>query len=61
MKKKATPALIGGTGKVGRHIAAEVLRHGCTVRMLVRDPKKTVNQKHGIEMVGMHCGKRGRN
>lgn len=51
MKKKATLALIGGTGKVGRHIAAEALRYGCTVRMLVRDPKKMVNQKNGIEMI----------
>ena len=32
-------AIIGGTGKVGRYIAAKAIQNGHKVRMLVRNPK----------------------
>lgn len=32
-------AIIGGTGKVGRYIAAKAIQNGYKVRMLVRNPK----------------------
>ncbi|KGR85402.1 NAD(P)H-binding protein [Lysinibacillus odysseyi] len=44
-------AIIGGTGKAGRHIAAEALQKGYQVRMLVRDPGKLKHLDKSIEIV----------
>lgn len=44
-------AIIGGTGKAGRHIAAEALQKGYQVRMLVRDPRKLKHLDKSIEIV----------
>ncbi|MFJ7736517.1 NAD(P)-dependent oxidoreductase [Lysinibacillus sp. NPDC097287] len=43
--------IIGGTGKVGRHIATKTLQNGFQVRMLVRNPEKLVNKDERIEVV----------
>lgn len=44
-------AIIGGTGKVGRRIAAQALQKGYQVRMLVRDPEKLRQLDKRIEAV----------
>lgn len=44
-------AIIGGTGKVGRRIAAQALQKGYQVRMLVRDPGKLRQLDKRIEVV----------
>ncbi|MUG44210.1 NAD(P)H-binding protein [Paenibacillus woosongensis] len=44
-------AIIGGTGKVGRYIAAAALRKGYQVRMLVRNPQKLDSQDGRIEIL----------
>ncbi len=44
-------AIIGGTGKVGRHIASRALEQGYQVRMLVRNPKKLTYRDSKIEIV----------
>lgn len=44
-------AIIGGTGKVGRHIAFRALENGYQVRMLVRNPKKLTVRDDRIEIV----------
>ncbi|MCM3602792.1 NAD(P)H-binding protein [Robertmurraya korlensis] len=44
-------AIIGGTGKVGRHIASRALENGYQVRMLVRDPEKLTFRDARIEIV----------
>lgn len=44
-------AIIGGTGKVGRRIAAQALQEGYQVRMLVRDPEKLRQLDKRIEVV----------
>ncbi|KOS64358.1 NAD(P)H-binding protein [Lysinibacillus agricola] len=44
-------AIIGGTGKVGRHIAAHAIQKGYHVRMLVRNPEKLLYKDEKIEIV----------
>lgn len=44
-------ALIGGTGKAGRHIASKALENGYHVRMLVRNPEKLTIRDDRIEIV----------
>ncbi|USK57746.1 NAD(P)H-binding protein (plasmid) [Cytobacillus solani] len=44
-------AIIGGTGKVGRHIAFRALEQGYQVRMLVRNPEKINFRDSKIEIV----------
>ncbi|QDP99621.1 NAD-dependent epimerase/dehydratase family protein [Lysinibacillus fusiformis] len=44
-------AIIGGTGKVGRHIAARALEKGYQVRMLVRNPEKLTFRDARVEIV----------
>ncbi|MGE8038059.1 NADH-flavin reductase [Lysinibacillus sp. KCTC 33748] len=44
-------AIIGGTGKVGRHIAARAIEKGYHVRMLVRNPDKVLYKNDKIEIV----------
>ncbi|MFJ8104123.1 NAD(P)-dependent oxidoreductase [Lysinibacillus sp. NPDC096212] len=44
-------AIIGGTGKVGRYIAAKALQNGYQVRMLVRNPDKLTLRDDRIEIV----------
>ncbi|MDD1503865.1 NAD(P)H-binding protein [Lysinibacillus sp. CNPSo 3705] len=44
-------AIIGGTGKVGRHIAAQAIQKGYHVRMLVRNPEKLLYKNDAIEIV----------
>jgi putative NADH-flavin reductase len=44
-------AIIGGTGKVGRHIASKALENGYQVRMLVRNPKKLTFSDNRVEIV----------
>ncbi|WP_139492417.1 NAD(P)-dependent oxidoreductase [Brevibacillus dissolubilis] len=44
-------ALIGGTGKVGRHLASKALEHGYRVRMLVRNPQKLSFRDDRIEIL----------
>lgn len=58
MKSNEMVAIIGGTGKVGRYIAAAALRQGYQVRMLVRNPNKLVNQDDKIEIVEGHADNR---
>jgi putative NADH-flavin reductase len=51
MNKPLKIAIIGGTGKVGRRIATKALENGYQVRMLVRDPKKSIIRDNRIEIV----------
>ncbi|MDE5052956.1 NAD(P)H-binding protein [Niallia taxi] len=51
MNKPLKIAIIGGTGKVGRRIATKALENGYQVRMLVRDPKKSIIRDDRIEIV----------
>ncbi|MFB7160175.1 NAD(P)H-binding protein [Lysinibacillus sp. NPDC056232] len=44
-------AIIGGTGKVGRHIATRAIENGYHVRMLVRNPDKLLYKNDKIEIV----------
>ncbi|MFJ6207955.1 NAD(P)H-binding protein [Lysinibacillus sp. NPDC092081] len=44
-------AIIGGTGKVGRHIASHAIQKGYHVRMLVRNPDKLLYKNDKIEVV----------
>ncbi|MFJ7952933.1 NAD(P)H-binding protein [Lysinibacillus sp. NPDC096418] len=44
-------AIVGGTGKVGRHIAAKAVQNGYQVRMLVRNPEKITYKDNRIEVV----------
>ncbi|MBM7602424.1 putative NADH-flavin reductase [Metabacillus crassostreae] len=44
-------AIIGGTGKVGRHIATRALEKGYQVRMLVRNPENSSFNDERIEIV----------
>lgn len=44
-------AIIGGTGKVGRHIASRALANGYRVRMLVRNPDKVSSRDARLEIV----------
>lgn len=44
-------AIIGGTGTVGRHIAARAIEKGYHVRMLVRNPDKVLYKNDKIEIV----------
>ncbi|KOP72779.1 NADH-flavin reductase [Lysinibacillus sp. FJAT-14745] len=44
-------AIIGGTGKVGRHIATHAIQKGYHVRMLVRNPEKLQYKNDAIEIV----------
>ncbi|AZV41808.1 NAD(P)H-binding protein [Peribacillus asahii] len=43
--------IIGGTGKVGRHIATNAIQKGYKVRMLVRNPEKLLCKNDKIEIV----------
>lgn len=47
-------AIIGGTGKVGRHLAAIAIKNGYQVRMLVRNPEKITYKDEKIEIVEGH-------
>ena len=51
MKHSHKVAIIGGTGKVGRRIAAEALQKGYQVRMLVRNPEKLGQLDNKVEVV----------
>ncbi|MGE7675611.1 NAD(P)-dependent oxidoreductase [Lysinibacillus sp. NPDC094403] len=44
-------AIIGGTGKVGRHIATHAIQKGYHVRMLVRNPERLLFKNKKIEVV----------
>lgn len=44
-------AIIGGTGKVGRHIATHAIQNGYHVRMLIRNPGKLLYKNDAIEIV----------
>ncbi|WP_445488989.1 NAD(P)-dependent oxidoreductase [Niallia sp. 03133] len=46
-------AIIGGTGKVGQHLAKKALENGFKVRMLVRNPNKFKKYDDRIELI---CG-----
>ncbi|WP_235439762.1 NAD(P)H-binding protein [Paenibacillus sp. DMB20] len=43
--------IIGGTGKVGRHIATHAIQKGYQVRMLVRNPERVLCKNDKIEIV----------
>ncbi|WP_397538841.1 NAD(P)-dependent oxidoreductase [Rummeliibacillus pycnus] len=51
MDKPYKIAIIGGTGKVGRHIASTAIKKGFQVRMLVRNPEKLMYRDDNIEIV----------
>lgn len=44
-------AIIGGTGKVGKHIATHAIQKGYHVRMLVRNPERLLYTNGKIEIV----------
>jgi putative NADH-flavin reductase len=44
-------AIIGGTGKVGRHLSTQAIQNGYHVRMLVRKPEKLLYKNDEIEIV----------
>lgn len=46
--------IIGGTGTVGRHIAAKAIQRGYHVRMLVRNPKGLLYKDNKVEIVQGH-------
>lgn len=48
---KQTIALIGGTGKVGRHIAKKAIEEGFHVKMLIRDKTKISNFPSSTEII----------
>jgi uncharacterized protein YbjT (DUF2867 family) len=41
--RSSTVLIIGATGSIGRHAVAEALRHGHTVRALVRDQARAAD------------------
>lgn len=51
MDNSNTIGIIGGTGKVGRHIATNAIQNGYNVRMLVRNPEKLLWKNDKIEVV----------
>ncbi|MFP3727666.1 NAD(P)H-binding protein [Priestia filamentosa] len=51
MDKPYKIGIIGGTGKVGRHIATSAIQKGYKVRMLVRNPEKLLHKHNKIEIV----------
>lgn len=51
MEQSYKIAIIGGTGKVGRHIASRALENGHQVRMLVRNPDKLTYKDARVEIV----------
>ena len=51
MEKFNRIAIIGGTGKVGRHLAMKALDSDYQVRMLVRNPEKLTNYDNRIEIL----------
>src|SRR2546422_8832447 len=52
-------ALTGGTGFVGRHVVATLLRRGHRVRALTRDPGRTrFLPQQGVESLPGHLGDR---
>ncbi|WP_102691654.1 NAD(P)-dependent oxidoreductase [Rummeliibacillus pycnus] len=51
MDKSYKIALIGGTGKVGRHIVSTAIKKGFQVRMLVRNPETLMYRDDYLEIV----------
>ncbi|KGR74278.1 NAD(P)-dependent oxidoreductase [Ureibacillus sinduriensis] len=51
MEQSYKIAIIGGTGKVGRHIAKRALENGHHVRMFVRNPDKLTFKDARVEIV----------
>ena len=51
MVKPYKIAIIGGTGKVGRHIASIAIKKGYQVRMLVRNPERFKYRDDSLEIV----------
>ena len=51
MGKPYKIAIIGGTGKVGRHIAITAIKKGFQVRMLVRNPDRFMYRDDNLEIV----------
>lgn len=53
MSSRLTIAIIGGTGKVGRHVAATAIEQGYSVRMLARRPERVqLKSPHAIIIEG---------
>ncbi len=50
MSPITTVLVVGATGSIGRHVAAEALAAGYTTRALVRDPARA-SLPAGVEMV----------
>ncbi|MFO1446115.1 NAD(P)H-binding protein [Bacillus sp. Bva_UNVM-123] len=51
MEQNQKIAIIGGTGKVGKHIAKIAVEHGYNVRLLIRNPEKVTFRDDRIEIV----------
>ncbi|MGM1048971.1 MAG: NAD(P)-dependent oxidoreductase [Bacillota bacterium] len=51
MDRSKTIAIIGGTGKVGRHVATKAIQSGYQVVMLARNPDKYIFNDPGIEII----------
>lgn len=51
MGNRSKIAIIGGTGKVGKRIAAKALEEGYQVRMLVRNPEKVTLRDDRVEVL----------
>lgn len=51
VEKKCTIAILGGTGKVGVHVANQAIQDGYDVRLLVRNPDKVKNNGERVQLV----------
>ncbi|MDT3425390.1 putative NADH-flavin reductase [Paenibacillus forsythiae] len=51
MKTSHHIAIIGGTGRAGRHLAYKALDNGHSVRLLVRNPKKWTDDDDKIQII----------
>lgn len=47
----AAVAVLGGTGRIGRHVVAEALARGAEVRVLVRDPSRLPVRDDRLEVL----------
>ena len=51
MEQTKKIAVIGGTGKSGKYLVKQLLAHGFHIKVLVRNPKRFINQNSFVEVI----------